>query len=95
MREHWEKSNIKTAQISNPIHIRREQYEKLNGKLPKDMYILSLDGDSTNLSNENLMAVHRLTYNNLVRKKLLGQGEITRTAALVDELERTIRKNDS
>lgn len=93
--EQWEKQTMKAAQSSNPTYIRRKQYEKVNGELHKDIYILSLDGDISNLSNDNLMAVHRLTYNNLVRKQLLGKGEITRTAVLVDELERKIRNVDS
>ena len=88
----FQEGSIVPAQKNNPMHIRKNAYEAINGKVPEDYYVISLDGNASNLASENLMAVKKQTYNNLLRKSLLGNGEATKTFVFIDELERKIRE---
>lgn len=92
--ERIDKDGIVSIKISNDfrkhgdnwVHKHRLIYEQHYGPIPKDMYVIFLDGDKTNMSISNLALAHRNTIRCVAHDNLYGiHPEVTKAAvALYD-----------
>lgn len=82
----------KDIYLNNWVPYGRYLYEQAHGKLPDNMQVIHMNGDSTDFSIDNLIAVSQKEHLYLTTHDWHGLGEITRTGVMLCELDELIKE---
>lgn len=74
---------------------RKIYQEYYNVKLPKDVYVIFLDGDKTNFDIKNLKAVNRKYCSGLANYRMPRTKEITETILAISKLNQKIKQKNA